>query len=137
MRRVAKFLAALAAAAATVLVSALSDGHVSAVEGVQIAICAATAAGVWVTANVPAMTWAKAAVAVVLAALNPLVSYLAAGGLTGAEWVNVGLAAVGALAVYLVPNRAAAEPAPDPAPEPSPDAAPAYVQKLPPKHPAT
>lgn len=101
---VAKFLAALFFAVLTALSSVFTDGQVTNVEWVQIGIAAATAAGVWIAANVPSMTWAKTAVAVVLAALNFLVTAID-GGLTTAELINLGLAAAGVLAVYFVPNK--------------------------------
>lgn len=104
MLKYLKFAAALAGTVATVLVSSLSDGHVSAAEWVQVAISAATAAGVWTAANVPSLTWAKAAIAAVLAGLNLLVTYLV-GGVTVVEWINIGLAVAGALGVYAIPNR--------------------------------
>ncbi|MGA8113180.1 MAG: hypothetical protein WCA46_05930 [Actinocatenispora sp.] len=106
MSKYLKFLVAVAAAVATVLVSALSDGHVSTVEWIQVAISVTTAVGVWATANVPTLTWAKAAVAAVLTVLNLLVTYIS-GGVTGPEWLNIGLAVLGTLGVYAVPNKGA------------------------------
>jgi hypothetical protein len=102
-----KLIAALVGAALVVLTSALSDGHMTVVEDVQVAISVATACGVWITANVPAMTWAKTAIAALLAALNLVVTYLAAGPITGSEWANIGIAVLTALGVYAIPNKGA------------------------------
>jgi hypothetical protein len=104
MTTIAKAVAALLGAAGVTLVSALSDGHVNTVEAIQIAIAVATAAGVYLAANVPQMVWAKTAIATVLAVLNLYVTYVAAGPITTAEWVNLGIAALTALGVYVVPN---------------------------------
>lgn len=53
------------------------------------------------------MKYAKFAVAALTAALVALGAALSDDHVTTAEWVTIGLAAVGALGVYLVPNRPA------------------------------
>lgn len=110
MKRIAKFIAALVGAALVVLSSALSDGDFSLVEQIQVAVAVATAAGVYIAANLPALTGAKTAIAAVLAALNLVIVYLtdAAGtSLTGSEWVNVGLSVLTAVGVFTVSNGTA------------------------------
>lgn len=49
------------------------------------------------------MSWAKAAVAVAIAALTVALS-AADGGFTAQEYIQIALAALGALGVYLIPN---------------------------------
>jgi hypothetical protein len=102
----AKALVALVIAGFTAAASALTDGQFTSTEKVQVAIAVATAAGVLVTANVPTLVWAKAAIAALLAGLNAVVVYLGFGTLTHAEWLNVALAVVTVIGVYLAPNSA-------------------------------
>lgn len=111
MSPIAKFLTAILGAALVVLTSALTDGHVSTVEAVQIAVAVTAAGGVWIAANVPGMPAAKTAIAALLAALDLVATYLVNGGglnsITGSQWANVGLAVLTALGVYVVRNRPA------------------------------
>lgn len=105
MKLYAKALVALVGAAAMLLPSFLSDGHISVVEGVQISVAVATAGGVWLAANVPTLTVAKTLVAALLAALNLVVTYLTTSGhLTASNWANVAIAVLTALGVYGVAN---------------------------------
>lgn len=99
-----KSLAALAAAALTALASALTDSVFTADEGIQVAIAVTTAAGVWLAPNLPQHPGIKTAIAVLLAVLNLAVSTID-GGLTGAELVNLALAALGVLGVVAAPSR--------------------------------
>ena len=57
-------------------------------------------------------TYAKAAVAVLTAALIAVQTALTDGQVTSSEWVTIGLAALGALGVYLIPNASPEPPAP-------------------------
>jgi hypothetical protein len=110
MQKYLKFLAALAATALMVLASSLTDSHISTAEWVQVAVSVTAAAGVWITANVPTLAWAKTAVAAVLAGLNLVATFVVSGGfsaITTAEWINVALAVLGALGVYAIPNLGA------------------------------
>ncbi len=108
MKKYSKLAAWVVVAVLGSLVGALADAHVSTVEGVQLAIAGAGAVGVWVAGYLPVgLTWPKTAVALTLAALNVLVTYLGAGGwsgVTAAEWVNVVLVALAAAGVKLVPT---------------------------------
>lgn len=103
----AKFIAAIVGALAMAAVSVLTDGHITAVEWVQIAIAGATAVGVWIAANVPSMPAAKTAVVVTLAVLNGLVAFIADGALSPAEVANLVVAALTAAGVYAIANRPA------------------------------
>lgn len=103
-RRYGKALTAVAIAGLTVAASALTDDHIDAAEGVQIATALTAAAGVFLVPVVPSWPWAKTAVAVLLAALSTAAA-LIIGGMHGTEWVNVALAGLGALAVGAAPAR--------------------------------
>lgn len=105
MQEYAKALVALLFAAATGLASALSDNAVTIPEWVQIGIAAVTAFNVLMTSNVPGSTYAKTAVAAVLAGLNFLVGAVT-DGMTTAEWINFALAVGAVVFVWAVPNRA-------------------------------
>lgn len=110
MRKYAKSLLALVMTVLTAVVPLVGHGHLTRVEWMQLAISATAAFGVWAAANLPSWTWAKSAVAGVLAALNVLVTFVGAGGgsLTAVEWVNLGLAVLAAIGVHAVPNQAPA-----------------------------
>jgi hypothetical protein len=96
-------IAAVIVAGATVLASALTDGHVDRAEEIQIAIQVTTAAGVWLVPNLPRSTGIKTGLAAILAVLN-LAATLITGGLTGAELVNLVIAGLGVLAVGQAPS---------------------------------
>ena len=100
----AKFFVALLFAGLVALASALSDDVVTNTEWIMVAIGVATAASVWIAANVPTLTWAKTAVAAVLAGLYFLVIAID-GGISTAEWVNLSVVVLGVLAVWAVPNK--------------------------------
>jgi hypothetical protein len=102
-----KALAAVLAAGVTVLVSSLTDGHIDAGEGIQISIALATAAGVYLVPNLPGFPGTKTGLAALLAVLNLATGMVVNGHLhlTGAQWVNLGLAALGVLGVSLAPVR--------------------------------
>lgn len=101
---IAKLVAALVGGVVMTVAAVVSDGHVTSVEWVQLAIAATTAAGVWLAGHTPAgLVWPKTAVAVVLAVLNGLVTALAAGPVTPAEWVNLLVAALTVAGVAVAP----------------------------------
>ena len=81
-----------------------ATGGITTDEWIQIAIAATTAAGVWAAANVPQFTWAKTFIAVLLAVLSLLVSYIT-DGISAAEWWNLLVAALTAAGVYALSNR--------------------------------
>lgn len=99
-----KFLAALVGAIALAVAGALSDNHISVVEWIQIVIAVATAVQVWITANVPTLTWAKTATAVVLGVANVLIGAIA-DGFTASDVAVLVVAALTAAGVYGAPNR--------------------------------
>jgi hypothetical protein len=101
-----KALVWVAVAALTVLASTLTDGHVNADEGVQIAIATTTAASVWLVPNLPQWPWVKTTLMVILAVLNLAVSMIS-GGISPQEWVNLALAGLGVLVGAAAPARSA------------------------------
>ncbi len=102
----AKALAAVGATILSGVVAALTgDNHVSPVELVNVAILAVGACAVFAAPNVPGARYVKAVLAVLSAVLVLLVNIIA-DGVTVSEWLQLGVAALGALGVYAVPNRA-------------------------------
>jgi hypothetical protein len=100
----AKAIAAVLAAAASAVVAALTgDATVSTVEWINVAIATAGALSVFTAANVPGAEYTKSILAALTAALMLAVN-LVDGGLDVSEWLQLGLAALGALGVYVVPN---------------------------------
>lgn len=107
----AKTLAAILAAAASAAVVALTgDNTFSAVEIINICIAIVGAVGVFYVPNAPNGPVAKSVVAALMAVLV-LATELVAGGFTISEWLQLALAAAGALGVYGVTNRPATVPA--------------------------
>lgn len=105
MSSYAKALAAVVATVLSGVVAALTgDNAVSAQEWVNVAILAAGAMSIFAAPNVPGAPVTKAVLAVVTAVLTLAVNLLA-GGLDVSEWLQLGVAALGALGVYAVPNR--------------------------------
>jgi uncharacterized membrane protein len=108
LRTHGRALAAFAAAVATIVASALTDGRVTTDEKLQIAVAFVTGIAVYLAPNYPNARWIKTAVAVVLAGLNAAAAALT-GGISPAEWVNVIIAAIGVLAVGFTPSESAPE----------------------------
>ena len=115
MREYAKAVVALVFAAATVAASAVTDGTITIIEWIEIAIAGLTAGGVWLNANLPGYQTAKTNVAAALAGLNFLTGAVT-DGMTTAEWINFGLAFAGTVFVWAVPNQPTPQPTAD-APE--------------------
>ena len=104
LKRYGKAFAAVLAAAAMVLASAVTDNRVDAGEAVSIAIAATTAVSVWLVPQLPSAAGAKTAVAVVLAVLQAAAATIV-DGLSTADWVNLVIAALGVLGVLGAPAR--------------------------------
>lgn len=101
----AKALAAIVATVLSGVVAALTgDGAVDVQEWVNVVLLAAGAAAVFTAPNVPGARVTKAVLAVLTAVLTLAVN-LITGGLDVTEWLQLGVAALGALGVYAVPNR--------------------------------
>jgi hypothetical protein len=101
----AKSVLAIVAAAIGILVTGLSDNVLTPTELTNVAIVIVTALGVYLVPNLPEgpAKYLKFAVALLGAALVTLSSLLD-GGVTTSEWLQVALAALTALGVYVVPN---------------------------------
>lgn len=100
----AKALAAVVATVLSGVIAALTgDSVIDTGEWINVTILAAGALAVFTAPNVPGATITKAALAVVTAVLTLAVS-LIAGGLDVTEWLQLAMAALGALGVYAVPN---------------------------------
>ena len=96
-------MAVLATVVAAVVAAMTGDNTVSATEWVNVAIMGAGAAAVFAAPNVPGAAYTKAILAVIVAALTVAASAIV-GGITTVEWMQIGLAAAGAIGVYAVPN---------------------------------
>lgn len=79
------------------------DEVISGNEWVNIAIAGVTAAGVFAAPNVPGARYTKAILAVLGAALATLSSVIL-GGVTPTEWIQIVVAAAGAVGVYAKAN---------------------------------
>lgn len=103
----AKAIVAILTAAASVLVSALSDDVVTLVEVLGIFVAVVTAIGVYLVPNLSSGVgrYAKLAVAVVGTGLQAAVPLATEGAITNAGWLLTLLAVLGAVSVGIVPNR--------------------------------
>lgn len=99
---------AILVTALTVLASALTDDRVDTEEWLQVAIQAATIAGVWLVPNLPHSAAYKTGLAALLAVLN-LATTLIVGGLDSADIINLVLAALGVIGVGVAPSVSRAE----------------------------
>lgn len=100
----AKALMAVVATILSAVIAALTgDSVIDVGEWINVAILAAGALAVFSGPNVPGSTITKAVLAVITAVLTLAVN-LVAGGLDLTEWLQLGMAALGALGVYAVPN---------------------------------
>lgn len=102
----AKFLVALVGAFVAAVAAVVTDDVVTDVEKIQVGIAVATAASVWIAANVPTMPAAKTAVAVVLAVLTLAVG-LITDGMQAADWWLLAVAGLTAAGVFATPNAGA------------------------------
>jgi 2-keto-3-deoxy-6-phosphogluconate aldolase len=104
MNKYAKFIAIVLATVISGVTAALAgDSIVSPTEWVNIAILGVGALGVFAAPNVPGAAFTKSILAVLAAVLTVLASAII-GGISTTEWLQIGLAALGALGVYAIPN---------------------------------
>jgi hypothetical protein len=101
-RRFGKAIAAVAVAGLTAVSSGLTDNAITDPERIQVAIAVTTAASVWLVPELPTWPWIKTTLAMLLAGLNFAVTVID-GGVTGAEWVNIGLAVLGVVVIGAAP----------------------------------
>lgn len=88
---------------AAMLVALTGDGQFSDVELINVAIAVVGAVGILYVPNAPNGPVAKAVVAVLMAVLTLAVN-LIADGVTISEWLQLVMAALGAIGVYAIPN---------------------------------
>lgn len=106
----AKSIVLVIAAGIGILTAALSDGVVSPVEFVNIGISIVAAIGAYLIPNMPSGigAYAKSFVAFGAAALAALATLVASatsfGAVTPSDWLNVLLAGLGAVGLFIVPN---------------------------------
>lgn len=106
MSKYSKFFAMVAATVlSAVLAAMVGDSIISPQEWVNVAILGVGAAGVFAAPNVPGAAYTKSVLAVLAAVLTVLASVIV-GGVGTAEIIQMILAALGALGVYAVPNKA-------------------------------
>lgn len=105
--RYAKFVAEITAAVGAAAVAGLTtDGVVTASEWVNVVIMGLGAVTVYGAANIPAGIWIYAkGILAAATAITVLLQSILTGGATLAEWIQFGLAALGALGVTGVPNK--------------------------------
>ncbi|HEV2781363.1 MAG TPA: hypothetical protein VGX25_18425 [Actinophytocola sp.] len=105
-----KALAALVAAVLAAIVPALSgDNRIDATEWVNVAILTLGAAAVFAAPNVPGARYTKVVLAVLTAAATAAAS-LISDGISLTDWLQLALAALGALGVYQLPYSPNPEP---------------------------
>lgn len=100
-------VAALAAALVAVGAALTGNNHIDATEWVNVAIATVGAFQVWWAANVNGAPYVKTGIAAATAGLIALQSYIV-GGVTVSDWVQIGIAVLGALGVVAVKNIDAA-----------------------------
>lgn len=109
MTSYSKAIAAVVATILSAVIAALTgDNTIGNVEWINIAIAGTGALVVFTAPNVPGARYTKMVVAVLMAVLTLAVN-LIVDGVTVSEWLQLGMAALGALGVYAVPNKGAYE----------------------------
>jgi hypothetical protein len=103
MAKYGKAIVAVIVAAIVVAYQALSgDGHIDAVEWVNVSIAGATAVGVYLIPLAPGAKWSKSALAAVLAVLQVLVTAIL-GGIGADEILLMLITAAGAVGIWIAP----------------------------------
>lgn len=102
----AKSIASLIAAGIGAIVAANTDNNVSVTEWVNVLITVVGAALVYVVPNLPdgIKGYAKTLIAAITAGATVLSSALISDGISTNEWLQIGVAVLGALGVFIVPN---------------------------------
>jgi hypothetical protein len=105
MSTYAKAILSIIAAGIGILVAAVSDEVVTTAELVNVGIAVVAAVGVYAVPNVPAgpARYLKTGVALLGAVLAAIASFLT-DGITSSEWLQIALAGLAAVGVYVVPN---------------------------------
>ena len=102
----AKSITYVILAAITFLVTALTDNHLDGVELINLGIVLLGAVGVYLIPNFPetAAKYAKTGVTAATAALIAALSFFS-DGISTTEWLQIGIATLAAIGVYIVPNE--------------------------------
>lgn len=102
-----KAITYIALAAVTFLVTALSDNALSLEEKLNLGVVVLGAVGVYAVPNFPegVAKYVKTAVAFLTAAIVSALSFLSDGVLSTTEWLQIGVAALAAIGVFIVPNE--------------------------------
>lgn len=98
------FMGALGLVLSVFLASVVGDGVIQASEYANMVILGAGAAGVAIAPNVPGSKYVKLGLSALAAAATVLVSVYT-GGISPAEWAQIGIAVATALGIYQVPNK--------------------------------
>jgi predicted small integral membrane protein len=100
-----KFAAQVAATALAALIAGLLDDRLDFVEWLNVGVMALGSVGVLGAGNLPAGVW-RYTKAIVAAASAVLVLWqsLASGGMTSSEWMQLAVAALGAVGVLAAPG---------------------------------
>lgn len=104
MQRYFKMLAAVIGAALMALVTAYSDNVLTTQDKLTIAISVVTAANVFAAPNVWGAMYTKTVLAV-LGAVLVFVTSAITDGISTSEWYQIGVVALTATGVWLVPNK--------------------------------
>jgi hypothetical protein len=105
MQRYLKFLAQLVATLFVALIAALADDRIDTAEWVNVALAVLGTVGVLGAGNFSVGVWAysKVIVSAATAGLMTLNSFLVDGGqISMSEWLQIGVAVIGALTVLVV-----------------------------------
>ncbi len=100
----AKSILAVVGAVLAALVGVMTDGVVTNVEWVNVAVLGVGAAAIFAGPNVPGAKYTKVILAVLTAVLVLLTS-LITGGLSSSELLQLAVAGLTAAGVYAVPNK--------------------------------
>lgn len=101
-----KLFAAVAATVFMALAGALTDDVIRESEWINISIATASALLVFTSPNVPGARYTKFIVTLVLGGLAVAQSAIT-GGIAPAEWLQIAIAALGAVGVVAFPNKTA------------------------------
>lgn len=102
----AKSITYIALAAVTFLVTALTDDKLSGEELLNLGVIVVGAVAVYLVPNLPekAARYGKTIATFVTAALVAALSFWT-DGISATEWLQIGIAALAAIGVYIVPNE--------------------------------
>lgn len=98
------FTSAGAVVLSAVLAAYIGDGALTFSEFVNVVVLGTGTVSLAIAPNIPGSKYVKSTLAAVAAVVTLLLSVYS-GGVTGAEWAQIGVAVASAFGVYAVPNR--------------------------------